>query len=126
MQFDFSLSTLFVIFTSCSLKLRVKSLHPKQYVVRIGFQVFIGFIFDFVFFMFYIGGKEFYASYSARLNLLVNSHFKYFISPFSSFNSFISASSSLIFLFDSFFSSPFSFIFLFDFLSFFYFFNFTF
>ena len=51
-QFDFSLSTLFVIFTSCGLKLCVKSLHPKQYVVPGLFPIFIGFIFDCVFFIF--------------------------------------------------------------------------
>ena len=51
-QFDFSLSTLFVIFTSCGLKLWVKSLHPKQYVVPGLFPIFIGFISDCVFFIF--------------------------------------------------------------------------
>ena len=49
-QFDFSLSTLFVIFTTCDLKLWVKSLHPKQYVVPSSFPVFNGFIFDFMHF----------------------------------------------------------------------------
>ena len=34
-----SLRTLFVIFTFCGLKLRVKSLHPKQYVVPSYFPV---------------------------------------------------------------------------------------
>ena len=43
-QFDFSLSTLFVIFTFCGLKLCIKSLHPKQYVVLSSFLVFIGLI----------------------------------------------------------------------------------
>ena len=51
-QFDFSLSTLFVIFTSCGLKLWVKSLHPKQYVFPGFFPIFIGNIFDCAFFMF--------------------------------------------------------------------------
>ena len=51
-QLDFSLSTLFVIFTSCGLKLCVKSLHPKQYVVPGLFPIFIGFISDCVFFIF--------------------------------------------------------------------------
>ena len=105
-QFDFSLNTLFAIFTSCGLKLWIQSLHPKQYVA----PVFIGFIFDFVFFMFYIGGKNFYASHSMRSNFLINCHFKYFNSSFSYFNYFISSSISLIFLFDS----SCSFIFLFD------------
>ena len=48
-QFGFSLSTLFVTFTSCSLKLCVKSFHPKQCAVPISFPVFIGFIFYCVF-----------------------------------------------------------------------------
>ena len=51
-QWDFSLSTLFVIFTSYGLKLCVKSLHPKQYVVLGLFPIFIGFISDCVFFIF--------------------------------------------------------------------------
>ena len=51
-QFDFSPSTLFVIFTSSGLKLWVKSLHPKQYVVPGCFPIFIGFIFDCVFYVF--------------------------------------------------------------------------
>ena len=51
-QLDFSLSTLFVIFTSCGLKLQVKSLHQKQYVVPGIFLIFIGFIFDCIFFVF--------------------------------------------------------------------------
>ena len=51
-QFDFSLSTLFVIFTSCGLKLCVKSLHPKQYVVPGLFPIFIRFIFDWGLFIF--------------------------------------------------------------------------
>ena len=51
-QFDFSQSTLFVIFTSCDLKLCVKSLHPKQYVIPGLFPIFIGFISDCVFFIF--------------------------------------------------------------------------
>ena len=55
-QFDFSLSTLFVVFTSCGLKLCVKSLHPKQYVVPSSFPVFIGFIFYWVFLVSYIVG----------------------------------------------------------------------
>ena len=57
-QWGFSPSTLLFIFISCGLKLRVKSLHPKQYVVRSLFPIFIGFITGFVFFfvifMFYI------------------------------------------------------------------------
>ena len=95
---------------SLSLKLWVKSLYLKQYVVPISFPVFIGFIFDFVFFMFYIGGNSFYVSHSMRSNFLINYHFKYFIPSFSSFNSFSSSFSSLIFL------SPCSFIFLFNYL----------
>ena len=82
---------------SLSLKLWVKSLYLKQYVVPISFPVFIGFIFDFVFFMFYIGGNNFYVSHSMRSNFLINYHFKYFIPSFSSFNSFSSSFSSLIF-----------------------------
>ena len=53
-QFDFSLSTLFVIFTSCGLKLCVKSLHPKQYIVPGLFPIFIGFISDVCFSFFVI------------------------------------------------------------------------
>ena len=83
---------------SLSLKLWVKSLYLKQYVVPISFPVFIGFIFDFVFFMFYIGGNNFYVSHSMRSNFLINYHFKYFIPSFSSFNSFSSFFSSLIVL----------------------------
>ena len=49
---DFSLSTLFVIFTSCDLKLCVKSLHLKQYAVPGLFPIFISFISDCVFFIF--------------------------------------------------------------------------
>ena len=44
-QFDFSLSTLFVNFTSCGLKLSMWSLHPKQYVVRGFFSSFYRFYF---------------------------------------------------------------------------------
>ena len=51
-QLDFSLSTFFVIFTSCGLKLCVKSLHLKQYVVSGLLPIFIDFIFDCVFFIF--------------------------------------------------------------------------
>ena len=40
-QFDFSVSTLFVIFTFCGLKLSVYSLHPKQYVVPGFFQALL-------------------------------------------------------------------------------------
>ena len=57
--FYFSLSTLFVIFTSCGLKLLVLSLHPERYVVPSSFQVFLGFIFDRVFFRSYIMGNIF-------------------------------------------------------------------
>ena len=49
-QSDFSLSTLFIIFTSCDSKFWVKSLHLKQDVVTISFPVFISFIFGCVFF----------------------------------------------------------------------------
>ena len=52
MQLGFSLSTLFVIFTSLGLKLCIKCLHPKQYVVPGFFPIFISFIFDCVFFFF--------------------------------------------------------------------------
>ena len=44
-QLDFSLSTLFVAFTSCGLKLCVNSLHPKQFVVPGLFPVFYWFYF---------------------------------------------------------------------------------
>ena len=50
-QFDFSLSTLSVIFASCGLKLCVKSLHPILYAPGL-FPIFIGFISDYVFFIF--------------------------------------------------------------------------
>ena len=48
-QWDFSLSTLFVLFTFSVLKLLLKSLHPKQYVVPSFFPFLIGFLFDCVF-----------------------------------------------------------------------------
>ena len=38
-QFDFSISTLFVFFTSIDLKLSVHSLHPKQYIIPTSFPV---------------------------------------------------------------------------------------
>ena len=57
--FYFSLSILFVIFTSCGLKLLVLTLHSEQYVVPSSFPVFIGFIFDRVFFRSYIIGNIF-------------------------------------------------------------------
>ena len=38
-QFDFSISTLFVFFTSFDLKLSVQSLHPKQYIIPTSFPV---------------------------------------------------------------------------------------
>ena len=44
-QFDFPLSTLFVIFTSCGLKLWVKFLHPKKYIVPGLFSSFYRFSF---------------------------------------------------------------------------------
>ena len=59
-QFDFSLSTLFVIFTSCDLKLYIKFLHSKQFVVPSSFPVVIGFIFDF---MLYNVGSIFLTKY---------------------------------------------------------------
>ena len=59
-QFDFSLRTLFVIFTSCGLKLWVKPLHPKQHVVPSSLPIFIRFIFDCVFFIFYNVGSIFF------------------------------------------------------------------
>ena len=63
-RFDFSLSTLFFIFTSFGLKLPLYSLHPKQYIVPGFFPCFIFprffvFIFDRVFFMPYIFGSIF-------------------------------------------------------------------
>ena len=51
-KFDFSLSTLSVIFTSYGLKLCVKSLYPKQHVVLGLFPIFTGFISNCVFFIF--------------------------------------------------------------------------
>ena len=68
-QLDFSLSTLFVIFTSCGLKLCVKSLHPKQYVVPGLFPIFIGFIFDYVFFIF-CDGKIFLAIHFKQIDFI--------------------------------------------------------
>ena len=59
-QFTFSLRTLFVIFISCGLRL-------SQYVVPIFSPVFISFIFDRAFFMFYIVGS---------ISLIIN--FKHF------------------------------------------------
>ena len=70
-QFDFSLSTFFVNFTSCGLKLhglKIKSLHSKQYVVQSPFPVFIGFIFDFAFFIFYNVGSIFLKKYLVCFN----------------------------------------------------------
>ena len=69
-QFDFSLSTLFVIFTSCRLKLCVKSLHPKQYGVPSSFATFTGFIFYCVFFILCNLAKWFWQSISYNLILL--------------------------------------------------------
>ena len=59
-QFNFSLSTLFLIFISCGLKLWVQSLHLKQYVVPIFFPVFIIFVFDCVFFISCFVGRIFF------------------------------------------------------------------
>ena len=66
-QLDFSLSTLFVIFTSCGLKLCVKFLHPKQYVVPGLFPIFNGFICDCVFHI-YNGGSIFLTQYFTCFN----------------------------------------------------------
>ena len=51
-ELDFSLSTFFVIFTSCGLNLWVKSLHPKHYIVPGLFPVFVRFISDCMFSVF--------------------------------------------------------------------------
>ena len=67
-QFDFSLRTLFVIFTSCGLQLCVKSLHPKQYVVSSLFPIFISSIFDCIFLIFRNSVKCFWKS---NLNTLI-------------------------------------------------------
>ena len=95
-QFDSSLSTLFVIFTSCGLKVMSKIFSSKTMHCSNLFSSFYRFYFFFVFFMFCISSENF-------MNLIIWSHFKYFISYFSSFNSFISSFNCLIFLFDSFF-----------------------
>ena len=50
-QFDYSLSTLFVIFTSFGLNVSVKSLNPKQYIFPGLFPIFIGFVSSCVFFI---------------------------------------------------------------------------
>ena len=69
-HFDFSLSTFFVIFTSCGLKLSVQSLHPKQYVFTISFPVFIGFVFECVFFMPYVVGSIFLTIYFKHFDFI--------------------------------------------------------
>ena len=67
-QFGFSLSTLFVIFTSCGLKWWVKSLHLQQYVVPSYFAVFVAFNFDYMFFMLYNVGSNFLTKYLMCFN----------------------------------------------------------
>ena len=59
-QFDYSLSTLFVIYTSFGLNLSVKSLHPKQYVLPGLFPIFIGFVSNCAFFILCIFVKRFW------------------------------------------------------------------
>ena len=82
-QFDFSLSTLAC--GLCGLKLCVKSLHPKKYVVPSSSSVFFGFIFDCVFFILFNLVKK-----------ILKIHFKYFDLLILSFDFFISSSNSFI------------------------------
>ena len=64
-QWDFSLSTLFAIFTSCGLKLWVKSLHPKQHLVPSCLPIFIGFVSDTFHFLLFV-------------KMFLSIHFKHF------------------------------------------------
>ena len=70
-QFDFSLSTLFVIFNSCGLKLCVKSLHPMQYVVPSSFLVLIGFTFNWAFLILCNLVKHFLTTYFKHFDFLI-------------------------------------------------------
>ena len=80
-------------FFSCDLKLRVKSLHPKQYVVLGFFPIFIGFISDCMFFILCNLVKHFWQS-------ILNTFIKWFDLN-SSFNNLLETSRISEFLVDS-------------------------
>ena len=114
-QIDFSLSTMFVIFTSCGLKLCVKSLNPKQYVVPSSFPFLLVLFLTVCFSCFTL--SIFYCYFSKLLVIwLVVEFFIFFIfnCSFLFFYSFI-----LSFLFFQFFFQFFYFSFLFFFQFFF-------
>ena len=67
LQFDFSRSTAFVIFTSCGLKLWVKSLHPKHRCSRL-LSKFYRFYFWLLFFHIYNVGSIFLTKYLMCFN----------------------------------------------------------
>ena len=105
-QFNFALSNLFVIFTSCSLKLWVKSLHLKQYVVP-------GFFFNFYRFyswlrVYHVLHYQFFIVIFPKL-LVIWLIAKFFNSLFLFFGSFIWVSSFFSFSFSSVISAFFSF-----------------
>ena len=109
-QFDFSLSTMFVIFTSCGLKLCVKSLNPKQYVVPSSFPFLLVLFLTVCFSCFTL--SIFYCYFSKLLVIwLVVEFFIFFIfnSLFLFFDSFIWVSSFFSFSFSSFISASFPF-----------------
>ena len=102
LQFDFSRSTLFVIFTSCGLKLWVKSLHPKHRCSRL-LSKFYRFYFWLLFFHIYNFGSIFLTKYLMcfngieMLDMWLNSYyanlfFCYFILHFTNFKKTPSAS----------------------------------
>ena len=98
-QFDFSLSTLFVIFISCGLKLLVWSLHPQQFFVSIFSPVFIGFVLDCVFFMAYIVSSVFSTTHLKHFNFIERFDLNF------NFNGLFERSSIRDFLFSFFLSS---------------------
>ena len=105
-QFDFSLSTLFVIFTSSGLKLWVKSSHPKQYVAPGFFSSFYRSYFWLC--VFHVLHYQFFIVIFPKLFviwLIAES----FHSLFLFFGSFIWASSFFSFSFSSVISAFFSF-----------------